>query len=53
LAPEVYKFAKCVLDDHNTLDPWDWSQINLTLATFIFMNNFIHGIDERFGNKMR
>jgi hypothetical protein len=52
LAPEVYKFAKCVLDDHNTLDPWEWSLINFTPAAFIFMDRFIHGIDERFGNKM-
>jgi hypothetical protein len=52
LAPEVYKFAKRIFNDHNTLDPWDWSLINFTLEAFVFMDKFIHGIDERFGSKM-
>jgi hypothetical protein len=42
LAPEVYKFAKHVWDDDNTLDPWDWSLINFTLAAFVFrINSFM------------
>jgi hypothetical protein len=52
MAPQVYKFAKRVLDDHNTLDPWDWSLINSMVAAFVFMDKFIHGSDERFGNIM-
>jgi hypothetical protein len=50
--PEVYQFAKCILDDHNTLDPWDWSLTSSMVATFVFKDKFIHGSDGRFGNKM-
>jgi hypothetical protein len=53
LAPEVYQFAKRILDEHNTLDPWDWSLINFMVAAFAHVHRkFLNGSDERFGKKM-
>ncbi len=52
LALEVYQFAECVLDEHNTLDPWDWSLINLMVAAFVFTDEIIHGNDEAFTKTM-
>jgi hypothetical protein len=52
LALEVYQFAERVLDEHNTLDPWDWSLINLMVAAFVFTDEIIHGNDEALTKKM-
>jgi hypothetical protein len=42
VVPEVYQFAKCIWDDHNTLDPWDWSLIDSMVAAFVsWINSFM------------
>jgi hypothetical protein len=49
---ELYLSAEQVLDEHNTLNPWDWSLIDYMVARFVFMDKLIHDSDKKIGKEI-